>query len=478
MKHRFFLLLLIAIGGLSSCKKGFDDAKSDPEALRNTAAGYFLNEILYDGANIGLNRNINLGNELIQVTVSEAETREIHRYIIRTTEYDYSWNNYYPVLNNVKDMRLAAIRDGEKNSEAISLVLWAWIYQNLTDTYGDLPYDDALQGYPNYQLRNKFDKQAYIYQDLINKLDTANSMFNTTTGLEQGEDLLYNAVSTTPANMSYWKKFCNSLRLRLLMRVAAKSAEARAQINMILSNPVKYPVMTAVAESAAVRYSQEEPYVNPYKNARTIDWNGSRAMSKFFIDNLNSWSDPRLAAWCKTILGGGYVGLPSGFTREQQGIASLPYSAFLDALQSSSLTAPIMQYAEVEFIRAEAILKGYFTGTAQTAYENGVKASLGYWGVAVPADFFTRPGIQYDGTLAQLYLQKYYALTFNDMQQWFEIRRTGYPMLPKGDATINKPLPARICYPLIIQSANPVNYQQVVNSMGGDNINTKVWWQQ
>ena len=473
-----FCILAILISTLAgSCTKGFDGLLSDPEALHNTSAGFFLNEILFEGANTGLNRALNVNNELIQVTVSTAETVELHRYIIRTSIPDYAWQNYYSILTNVKDMRLAARRDNQKNSEAISLVLWAWLYQNLTDTYGDIPYGDALNGYPDFQLRNRFDKQADIYQDLINKLDTANNMFTTTVGLEQGNDLLYSA-HTAATNITLWKKFCNSLRLRMLMRIARKSPEAVAQIKMIFNNPTKFPVMASVAESASVRYGTEAPFINPYATSRTIDWNGNRAMSKFFIDNLNSWNDPRLSKWCDPILGGGYVGLPSGFTREQQGIASLPYSSFPDAMQSSSLTGNIMQYAEVEFIRAEAILKGYITGDAQAAYENGVKASITYWGATIPADLFSRPGMTYTGQLQQVYLQKYFALFFNDMQQWFEVRRTGYPILPKGDATMNKELPSRLIYPLSVQSSNPTNYQEVVNRMGGDTYNTKVWWQQ
>ena len=137
-----------------------------------------------------------------------------------------------------------------------------------------------------------------------------------------------------------------------------------------------------------------------------------------------------------------------------------------------------MQYAEVEFIRAEAILKGYTMGNAQTAYENGIKASLSYWGAKMPSDFLTRAGIAYNGTLEQVLTQKYFALFFNDMQQWFEIRRTGFPKLPKGSATINKQLPSRLTYPLLVQSSNAENYKQELSIMGADTDTTKVWWQQ
>ena len=75
-------------------------------------------------------------------------------------------------------------------------------------------------------------------------------------------------------------------------------------------------------------------------------------------------------------------------------------------------------------------------------------------------------------------LQKYYALFFNDNQQWFEYRRTGLPALPKGtDMLNNQVMPVRLPYPTTLQTNNLENYRKAVESMGGDDINTKVWWE-
>jgi hypothetical protein len=74
-------------------------------------------------------------------------------------------------------------------------------------------------------------------------------------------------------------------------------------------------------------------------------------------------------------------------------------------------------------------------------------------------------------------LQKYYALFFVDFQQWFEYRRTGFPVLPVGPGMINnQKMPSRFEYPLPVRTNNPVNYQEAVGWMGGDDINVKVWW--
>jgi hypothetical protein len=80
--------------------------------------------------------------------------------------------------------------------------------------------------------------------------------------------------------------------------------------------------------------------------------------------------------------------------------------------------------------------------------------------------------------MEMIHLQKYYALFMTDLQQWFEYRRTGHPLLPKGPGLENGGImPARLVYPVYVQAANPVNYKAAVAAQGPDEIFTNVWWQ-
>ncbi|HJT74422.1 MAG TPA: SusD/RagB family nutrient-binding outer membrane lipoprotein, partial [Chitinophaga sp.] len=80
--------------------------------------------------------------------------------------------------------------------------------------------------------------------------------------------------------------------------------------------------------------------------------------------------------------------------------------------------------------------------------------------------------------MERIHLQKYYALFLVDMQQWFEYRRTGHPALPHGSGLRNNGvMPARMTYPVYVQSTNPTNYRIAVNNQGPDVISTQVWWQ-
>jgi hypothetical protein len=105
------------------------------------------------------------------------------------------------------------------------------------------------------------------------------------------------------------------------------------------------------------------------------------------------------------------------------------------------------------------------------------------WGVTLPAGYLTQPGVVYDPTtstdaqLEKIIVQKYYAFFFVDYQSWFEKRRTGYPVLPRGAGVpAENQFPYRILYPTYLQSLNPANLALAITSIGGDNSNTKVWW--
>ncbi len=98
------------------------------------------------------------------------------------------------------------------------------------------------------------------------------------------------------------------------------------------------------------------------------------------------------------------------------------------------------------------------------------------------SDYFTNTttaaSTAYNGNLDRILLQKYMALFFTGYEQWFEYRRTGFPILPKGAGLMNNGvMPVRFKYPTTIATNNRENYLKAVANMGGDDINTKVWWE-
>ncbi len=136
-----------------------------------------------------------------------------------------------------------------------------------------------------------------------------------------------------------------------------------------------------------------------------------------------------------------------------------------------------MTYAEVEFIKAEMAQKG-LGGDAKTHYDKAVKAAVQLWTNIEPtAEFMAQEKIKYNNTLERIIDQKYFALFFTDYQQWFEYKRTGFPKLPTTSTMLNdKKMPRRMLYPTSVRNYNPEGYQNALQQMGPDNINTRVWW--
>lgn len=466
--------LLVAGSTLLSCTKDFEAINTDPNRIDQISPGTLLNPIVYEMAAFGMRRSDDITFNLMQVMLPfPSATGGVHRYDLSDNIGSSTWNTSYKWITNVKEMYNASVRAQDVNYQAIAMTLNAWIYSNLTDCFGDVPMEEAGRGdeqifYP------RFNKQQDIYPKLLSDLDSANRLFNTSKTMIYGTDILF------ASNVTKWKKFCNSLRLRLLLRLSQRpERNVYTELKAMLDNPTQYPVFTSNAEAAVLNLTGVTPLVSPW--GRPVDFTTFRAAGKFFLDSLNAMNDPRRAKWAsqaKNLAGAtiGYKGIPHGYAGSESQFDYTP-SNLLVALATAPMICPILPYAEVEFIRAEVEWKLGNATAAKTAYEKAAKAAIEQWGVTVPADYFTNPYAAYNGTLERIMLQKYYALFFVDYQQWSDYRRTGMPVLPVADGMANnKQMPSRFEYPVSVRSNNPQHYQEAVGWMGGDDINKKVWW--
>jgi len=482
--------ILILVGLLVSCTNNFEELNTDPNRPEEITPGVMLGQLQYRIVNTTISAGRNFTHELMQVDAprSSAGGEGLHRYVVNPGAG--VWSNFYAYLTDIEDIYAISDKLKENNYMAIALVYKSWAYSILTDLYGDVPYSQATKALEG-NLKPGFDKQKDIYLQILKDLETANGLFDDTKALTYGGDMLYSANSLSGGKspgILKWKKFANSLRLRLLLRLSKREGEVnvRTQIAAILADPAKNPVFTGNADEAIFRYPGTFPFFNPYFNARQVDWRDGTYFTKFFMDKLNAANDPRRAVWSTQIKVSGqsvYRGIESGYP------ASLEYtvgsnSSYSDGLKTLPQLGVMMPYAEVEFIKAELALKGHTTGASpEKHYENGIAASLNQWGVTVPGGFLKQPGLAYDASqstekqLEQIMLQKYYAYFFVDYQAWLEKRRTGYPVLPRGAGIpAENAFPVRVPYPTYLQSLNPEALAGGVASMGGDNSDIKVWW--
>ncbi len=533
MKNNIKNILLLVVASsliMSGCQKDFQAINDDPISIKNPEPAKLLAPSLVGSLSLGMFRNRNFNNELMQVTVNISDgDATVFRYSYRKTTGDYLWNGWYSQLTNLKDIHKRASNPATLNTsyQGISLVMQAWVYANLTDTYGDIPFTESVQGVDG-KLEPKFDTQKDVYLGVFKMLEDANTLLTANTAIVPISDPVYNG------DIAKWRKFCNSLYLRLLLRVSGKSDVSTQVVakmkEIVVTNTGKYPIMTSNAESATILWNggtnTSDPYTSPYVNGIRAQDFRQPGIGSFFIDRLFSWKDPRIDISSskgyafKTVNGSstvytnrwaisqgslGFSGVPSGYSIGQ-GIIKQSYFYSFDqtlsgsvlyndkSLQANPLTGIFMNFAELQFILAEAVVKNYISGSAETYYNNGIAASINYW---VPSfstniasteflDYVTDADIVWgtynvnsdEDKMEQIHMQKYYALFLVDMQQWFEYRRTGHPYLPQGPGLANGGvMPARIAYPIYVQTTNPTSYKAAVASMGPDEIFTQVWWQ-
>ncbi|HMR92808.1 MAG TPA: SusD/RagB family nutrient-binding outer membrane lipoprotein [Chitinophagaceae bacterium] len=505
MKKTFKQIILATIGFailLSSCTKGFEEMNTDPNRTTSARPDQLLAPALVSTVTYNMMRNRNFNNELMQVTVdmSDAEGK-VFRYDYRANWADYLYNGLYSELTNFKGIeKIASDSLTLSNSyKGISIICQSWIYSILTDTYGDLPYSESNRGMPEDGAIKEpaFDRQKDIYAGIFARLEEANTLLGGSNlpAVDPQSDPVYYG------NIARWRKFGNSLYLRLLLRVSGKSevaADAIAKIQEILEvSPSKYPIFANNDESAVLRWTGVAPFVSPYINVREQDFRAP-GIASFFIDNLVIWGDPRIDIsqgsgginrWAIAPYMGAFEGMPSGYAPgDNPQKKSYFYSTTsTSTLMREPLAGMMMNYAELKFIMAEASAKGWISSPAETHYNEGALSSIRLWlpNWSVPittylaaADITWDDNATLEEKMETIHLQKYYALFLTDMQQWFEYRRTGHPVLPKGNGLRNNGvMPARMTYPVYVQSTNPTNYKAAVAVQGPDVISTEVWWQ-
>lgn len=483
---------------LASCTKDFQEINTDPNGTPVALPQQLLAPALVSTLTYNMLRNRNFNNELMQVTVdlSDAEGK-VFRYDYRATWADYLYNGWYSELTNFKDIYKIASQDLNYNKSymGISLICQSWIYSMLTDTYGDVPYFQSNLAKDSSIYEPRFDKQKDIYLDIFRKLEEANTLLSVGTVIS-GSDPVYGG------NVQKWRKFGNSLYLRLLLRLSGKaevSDSCIAKIREIAeTNAANYPVIASNDESAILRWTGVGPYSSPYLSVREQDFR-SPGLGSFFIDHLAAWNDPRIDIptygtnninrWGIAPYSGTFQGIPSGYAPGENPVKkSYFYSnTSTSSLMTEPLTGMMMNYAELKFILAEASVKGWISGSAETYYNDGALNSITQWIPTWPVNiktFLSAADIEWiesdtpDQKMEKIHLQKYYALFLTDMQQWFEYRRTGHPVLPQGSGLKNNGvMPARMTYPVYVQSTNPTNYKIAVAAQGPDEISTQVWWQ-
>jgi hypothetical protein len=432
-------------------------------------------------------------------------------------KYQFSpggWGSYFDhvyttAVKNAVDLYTTTTGKTQyKNLHQIARIMKALVFERITDVYGDVPYFQAGQAYHQSVYFPKYDKQQDIYTDLLKEVSEAVDSLDENADKPVG-DMFYSA---TDDQIGEWKKFGNTLLLRMAMRLT-KVDPATAK-NYVTK--VQDLTMTSNDDNAIVTHGTNDP-LTINRIYRGIGEDGdiqlSGQISKTFIDFLKDNEDPRLPVLSYVYPpdfspgddpGGGSSdaadqnGLPNGYDGGNTSHGIINYPGFLGDLNLYSRPSPIifnptaptlvLTYAESEFLLADAAAR-WGIGDAETHYNNGVLAAItelaAFGDAAIISDDDAQAYLDahpYDPAkgLEMINTQFWAATFFNEYEAWTNYRRTGYPVLVPvnypGSQSPNA-IPRRMAYSTVDKQVNSVNYNAAVAALaGGDKITSRMWW--
>jgi hypothetical protein len=532
MKTIKYIIVSLAIL-LAGCTKDFDEINSNPNYPETASTASLLTNT--QKAFMDNTRDAWWGGRQSFIWTqyfSQRNYTEEDRYLIRQNVNNNYWTTLYnDVMDLVEIIRIntdpetaeeATVYGPNNNQIAVAKILKAYMMQMLTDTWGNIPYESAfdIANYPS----PPYSSQEDIYASLIAELTEASDMIDVSQPAFSVGDVIYNG------NASKWKKFANSLKLRVAIRM---SGVPGSNWESYFDEAVDAGVFESNGDNAIFEYLGTDPNNSPMYNAYITDGRNDFTVTKQFVDLLkgvdatlnskvNPFSgllDPRLAAFISDenveLSGGGdpakVVGIPYGMTssnaRRFRGITP-NFGYNLGLFNQSNAKLAYMTYPEVCFLISER------NGWDQTWYENGVAASFEMWGTLatemygwsgsragqyqadVTAYLAALPAATADRVITQKYINGF----LDGYEAWSEIRRTGFPSLlvrpgeityrgpiitdgdgnevdvlfiPYGNVTEIMP---RQTYPYEEQTLNADSYSDAADAIGGDTHSTKLWW--
>src|SRR5687768_6933162 len=396
---KYFIAIIALLITVGSCTSDFEDMNTNPNKPTDVSPQYLLPQALQTSidnywGNKNRNERINFDHAMSWVGYltrniyeNEGDNFNVQPSVnIKNWEVFYAESliNYQKIIENSN----ADSKSPNPNYEGIGLGMRAWGFSLITDVWGAIPYSSALSGTSLEAVYSPpYDAQQDVYAGIIEDLKVANEKLDPAGPAIKG-DILFNG------KVLMWKKFVNSLRFKLLNRQAHLVSTSSADMQAMLDDPAKYPMIDSNADIAQLKYGAV-PTNNPWNDiliqqGRT-DWN----ISSTLVDKLKALNDPRLSVYAAPDKNSGGVitghpnGLPGAIATQYLG-----YSAIINNTVFAQTTSPaiLMSYAELLFAKAEAALDGDITEDAKALFEAGITASFEQYGLTVPAGYIDQLG--------------------------------------------------------------------------------------
>lgn len=493
-------VLALFLTMITSCEEGFDEMNKSKTSATGIDPAFILNNAVINSSVVTLVFEIGIVQQIISPN-SGVLTGANFNQENRTT-FDVNWVSYYRnVIKHTKDI-IARTKDDPARANLMNMarIIQAYAFMILTDSYGSIPYEEGGEGYNSQIFFPKYETQQEIYPKIIKELTEASAALSASGKIETA-DILYGG------NVDKWKKFGYSLLLRAGMRLSAVDpTKAQAAVKTAFDGGV----ILQNADNAMVRHDAN--YRNPISNTLNSTEAANFYLTKPFVDELKSTSDPRLVSIAvrykgatsgtaqvpaaANIVAADQIGLPmgkdnttAGVAAKADGLASFYDYSQVDRNRMAKLTAPMFMVtaSQTNLLLAEARYRGWITaGTTEQYFADGIKANMDQMAsfdakcavLAADRDAYIAANPLVAGNeLNQINTQYWISSFLNGQEAFANFRRSNYPQLapnpyPGKEVTwIN-----RLTYPNSEISVNSVNVQAAIAIQGPDKLDTKVWW--
>ena len=472
MKKIFISLVTISLIFACATDERYDELNIDGNNPPNVPS-----KTLFTGAIKNLfdqNESTNVNNNVFRLFSqywTETTYIDESNYDLNTRNIPANhWNELYTnVLYDLKDCKSKEDTDTDNKIAMIS-VLEVYTWQQLVDTFGNIPYSEALQGRNNPT--PKYDDAKTIYEDLILRINVAIALFDTSADEGFGSaDIIFNG------DITKWMKFANSLKLKLAMRIADVPALANLS-KTTAEQAFNGGLINSNNDNVILEYKAGTPNTNPLWVDLVQSGRSDFVAANTIVDYMNTLADPRRQFYFDDNLGAGvYLGGTYGANNSYPS-----YSHIGNMMLDPTFRGVLLDYSEVEFMLAEAVERGYsITGSADLHYTTGITACMENWGVSALDinTYLLNTSVAYataTGTWRQKIGFQYWLAMYNrGFEGWCVYRKFDAPTMNIADES-GLPVPNRYTYPLREQTLNVTNYNAASTAIGGDLLTTKLFW--
>ncbi|MDB5193969.1 MAG: SusD/RagB family nutrient-binding outer rane lipoprotein [Segetibacter sp.] len=484
MKFRYKNKLIAALAGVSmlaatGCKK-YLDVNENPNAPKTATDNLILPSTQAAiGMAVGNNLQV-FGGFYAQYWTqnpTSSQYKTIDQYQSNSSTFDRVWGILYN--DALQDITLLE-QSKNTNYVAIALIEKAYIFQLLTDAFGDVPLKDALKG--NNNLAPQYDSQQEVYDSIFAWTKRGVALSTVATSNYPGtDDIVFGGGA---AGMANWKRFGNTLLLRAYLHLSqVDAAKARAGVAELYATSPAFLTTDAKISYQNVGGNQNPLYAEGVGLGRTQNI----VASSTAVNALARNNDPRLKVFYTTNAAGNVVGIAQGSFGTQPAVAPtfpapVTGARFAAATGTTAAVAAVKLISAPEsyFLQAEAVARGWAIGNVDQLFKAGIKASFDTYGLSSESYttyIATAPDAQLpadvEGKIRVIVTQKYFAMIGTQgFEAWTEWRRTGYPNIlvaSRASALGTAELPARLLYPDTEITRN-------TNFPGLKLITEKVWW--